>query len=85
MCYYIDICPNKCTGHGSCTTLKDMSLLYGPDYDNTLVNGGDGIGTEYSNWDSESVMLCNCDSGFSGPDCSMSKLNVIYSNILVLF
>ena len=53
-----------------------MSLLHGPDYDNSLVNAGDGDGPVYSNWDADSIQLCDCDAGYYGPDCSLSKWRV---------
>ncbi len=71
--YILGACPNNCYGHGTCTSLKDASLLFGPDYDNSLDFLGDGIGAQYLNWDAESISMCECDANFFGPDCSLSK------------
>ena len=54
------MCPNDCSGHGKCGTIRDISL-YG------------AYGYDYSNWDSSSITLCNCDNSYIGPDCSLSK------------
>lgn len=71
--FTVGVCPDSCNGHGTCSTIKDLSLVRGPDYDNTLVNAGDGVGPSYSNWDADSLQLCDCDSGFFGADCSLSE------------
>ncbi len=71
-------CPNDCSGHGKCGTIRDISLY-------------EGYGYYYSNWDKESVTLCNCDDTYFGPDCSLSKCyantnSIKYLNrLLVLF
>jgi hypothetical protein len=65
-------CPNDCSGHGSCITLRDLSIFSGPDYDNTVAGSGDGLGTEYQNWDGNSITICDCDSSYFGSDCSLS-------------
>lgn len=31
---------------------------------------GDNVGVTYTNWDSDSIFVCNCDTGYSGYDCS---------------
>ena len=74
----IGTCPNDCSGHGQCVTIKDLSLFDGPDYDNAVQFAGDGIGLEYTNWDKNSITICNCDASYFGPDCSWGML--IYSN-----
>lgn len=56
-------------------TLKHAGLFYGPQY-NTPGFGGDGVGPTYSNWDRESVTICNCDPGYFGADCSKSKQHI---------
>ena len=66
-------CPNECSGHGVCATIRDMSIYEGPDYDTAVGTGGDGRGTEYVNWDKDSIQMCECDHGFFGADCSQSK------------
>lgn len=70
-----DDCPGECSGHGDCRTMADVSKYEGIE-DSTFdsySNNGFGIGTLYSNWDASSVSLCDCDRGYFGPDCSLSK------------
>jgi hypothetical protein len=67
------VCPKDCSDHGTCVTISEMSLLRGPDYNTAVEYSGDGIGVNYSNWDKDSVTLCNCDTGRFGPDCSLGK------------
>lgn len=66
-------CPNDCSGHGICSLISDVSIFKGPDYDSTLALAGDGRGTEYTNWDKDSIQLCECDNGYFGSDCSIGK------------
>jgi len=59
-------CPNDCSGHGTCQSLKKMARDYVP-YDTTQ-----DVTAEYdSAWDAEYNYGCKCDDGFRGPDCSM--------------
>jgi len=48
--------PNSCSGHGVCKSIRQLA-------------NADG-GNVYELWDRHSTMGCECDSGFSGPDCS---------------
>lgn len=66
-------CPRDCSGHGSCSSLRDLSLFSGPDYDPRYQNSGDGLGIPYTNWDGEAIQMCECDPGYFGPDCSLSE------------
>lgn len=68
-------CPKGCSGHGFCTTINDVSYFKGPDYDQSLETGGDGYGSEYQNWDKDSIQMCDCEEGYFGPDCSLGKLS----------
>ena len=70
---FIDSCPNDCSGHGICGTINDVSYYSGLDYDSTTEGSGDGKGFRYTNWDKESIQMCECDGGFFGADCSLSK------------
>jgi len=45
-----------CSGHGTCETIKELAAQ-----DNNNI---------YNLWDEYATMGCNCDAGFSGPDCS---------------
>ena len=64
------MCPNDCNGRGNCLTMQDISLTQGADYDHSIALAGDGIGVQYTNWDNSSLVMCRCDYGFFGPDCS---------------
>lgn len=55
-------CPNACSGHGVCKT--KAQLAWG---DNENV---------YKLWDKDAGMGCECDAGFSGPDCSLRQCKV---------
>lgn len=69
--YIIDKCPNDCSGHGECTSIRDISINLGPDYNPTsslLI--GDGWGQKYNNWDKNSMFLCECEEGYFSSDCS---------------
>lgn len=52
-------CPNKCSGHGVCRSVKDVvgSIAGNNNYTYTL-------------WDAEKIQGCVCDPGYSGYDCS---------------
>jgi len=52
-------CPNSCSGHGVCKNIRQLAAA-----DN---------GNIYKLWDKQSTMGCECDAGFSGPDCSERK------------
>ena len=68
-------CPNNCNNRGRCLTMLDMTLYEGIDYDSSqnkyIGNAGDGLGTIYTNWDNSSLVMCACDMGYFGPDCSL--------------
>jgi len=49
-------CPNSCSGHGVCKNIRQLAAA-----DN---------GNIYKLWDKQTTMGCECDAGFSGPDCS---------------
>eukprot|EP00606_Chrysophyceae_sp_TOSAG23-5_P001573 GSChrysophyteH2.ASY1.ANO1.1362.1 assembled CDS len=65
-------CPNDCNGHGTCVSIADMSYYYGADYiqDGTAASG-DGVGIVYTNWDKDSITMCECDASYFGADCSL--------------
>jgi hypothetical protein len=80
-------CPNECSGHGICSTMQDISIYNGPDYDSRIQGKGDGYGIAYTNWDSQSIQMCECDPGFFGSDCSLGILidNSSFSHLIVNF
>jgi hypothetical protein len=49
--------PNSCSGHGVCKTIQQLA-----NSDN---------GNVYKLWDKDMTMGCECDAGYSGPDCSL--------------
>lgn len=65
-------CPNSCSGHGSCMTIADLSYWRGADYDPETATVGDGKGVVYNNWDKNSILMCDCDGGYFGADCSQA-------------
>ncbi|KAJ1442973.1 tubular mastigoneme protein [Ochromonadaceae sp. CCMP2298] len=49
--------PSSCSGHGVCKTIKQLATT---DYGNV-----------YELWDKDTTMGCECDKGYTGPDCSL--------------
>jgi len=49
--------PASCSGHGVCKTIKQLAAA---DYGNV-----------YELWDKDATMGCECDAGYTGPDCSL--------------
>jgi len=53
-------CPSSsngvCSGHGTCKTIQELSLQ--------------DHGNVYRQWDEDVTMGCDCDAGYTGPDCS---------------
>jgi hypothetical protein len=78
-------CPNDCSGHGTCETIKELAEdkedgdldagAYGErGYAQYTAGMGDlsAIGSlKYELWDKTLTMGCKCDPGFTGPDCSL--------------
>lgn len=77
-------CPNDCSGHGTCETIKELAEdkedgdlaegALGGGYASYTAGIGDlsGIGNlKYELWDKTLTMGCKCDPGFTGPDCSL--------------
>lgn len=76
-------CPNNCSGHGTCMTIGDLFTIYHqitPEQaTSTILNQGaaneawvdlEAVVSPYSNWDADSIQMCNCDIGYFGPSCS---------------
>lgn len=55
-------------------TISDMSFFEGATYNTSTSSAGDSYGAVYPYWDKNSITMCDCDIGFFGPDCSLSKL-----------
>mmetsp|Transcript_14692 Transcript_14692/g.43522 ORF Transcript_14692/g.43522 Transcript_14692/m.43522 type:complete len:593 (-) Transcript_14692:288-2066(-) len=78
-------CPNGCSGHGTCETIKELAedredgdlssgvyLAGGYPAGDAGIGDLSGIGGQtYELWDKTSTMGCKCDPGFTGPDCSL--------------
>merc|ERR1711871_351252 len=65
-------CPNACSGHGTCESIKELAEL-GP---NTWVNSDASAvrgATSYELWDRDIGMGCLCDPEYQGADCSERK------------
>lgn len=48
--------PNSCSGHGVCKTIRQLAKA--------------DHGNVYQLWDKDVTMGCECDAGYTGPDCS---------------
>jgi hypothetical protein len=67
-------------------SIRDTSLHKGKDYDTSLVGYGDGLGTDYTNWEANKLFMCSCDTGFFGPDCSLGQTSsILLSNLIIHF
>lgn len=53
------VCPNSCSGHGVCRTIRDMAA--------SLSNKANYT---YNLWDGDKIQGCVCDPGYQGYDCS---------------
>lgn len=54
------VCPNSCSGHGSCQTELRFAV-YG------MAENAGNLG----NYEKDQQYGCKCDAGYRGPDCSM--------------
>lgn len=87
-------CPNDCSGHGQCVSMKELQNL---DYAQPLMTTNYEYGVsalrDTSAWDGDIMHACVCDSTWDvglaryhtqvpeyfGPDCSMSKSYFFFS------
>ena len=51
--------PESCSGHGVCKTIRQLAAA--------------DHGNVYELWDRDATMGCECDKGFTGPDCSLRE------------
>lgn len=56
------LCFNDCSGRGSCISLRTAAV----DNDGYFLNRT----STYNLWDADVIFGCQCDFGWSGPDCS---------------
>jgi len=80
-------CPNDCSGHGTCESIKELAEMRGYDFTgHDVVTARTPSGTSgtdydpviqesysYDLWDADKTMGCKCDPGYHGADCSMRK------------
>lgn len=79
-------CPNDCSGHGVCLTVKEIaegSRISGSTsgrnyrvtdyYAGTNVYTGVATSFEYNLWDADKNQACVCDRGYFGADCSQRE------------
>lgn len=78
-------CPNKCSGHGRCMSLREMALTDDALPFTNLTYSVNGTTLHYTAWDSDHIYGCVCDSSWPvglrdgetqdpewfGPDCSL--------------
>lgn len=80
-------CPNDCSGHGTCESIKELAEL--KHYDTTAhdVPATTPVGSSshhnfnsaieesyaYDLWDQDKTMGCKCDAVYYGADCSLKK------------
>jgi hypothetical protein len=70
------VCPNKCSGHGICRTIKEIAASglnkrFVEQKNKVNVWEGVTVPFEYKLWDAEKGQACVCDAGYTGPDCSL--------------
>lgn len=66
-------CPGKCSGHGTCESLRELGVKAG----GTLIGPESPVGaTKYDFWDANSTYGCRCDPWYHGPDCGKRTCKV---------
>jgi hypothetical protein len=71
-------CPNDCSGHGLCRTVREIAVRA---YNKKFVESVAGLNVysgitspyEYRLWDADQNSACVCDVGYSGIDCSLRE------------
>ena len=62
------VCPNSCSHHGKCVSLRDAAS----EYDGWSLNHT----SVYSLWDADIIYGCECDPGWIGYDCSEKACDI---------
>lgn len=64
------VCPNDCSGHGTCSTMEDLAKL-------ATLNGErqgwtyGAVPNRKDTWDYDMLRGCRCSAGWQGFDCSL--------------
>merc|ERR1719502_2363462 len=80
-------CPNDCSGHGTCESIKELAEMRSYDTNEHDVATTRVAGTNnhhgydssieesysYNLWDQDKTMGCKCDPVYYGADCSLKK------------
>jgi len=71
-------CPNDCSGHGLCRTVREIAVrAYNKKFTESVggINYYTGITSpyEYRLWDADQNSACVCDVGYGGIDCSLRE------------
>lgn len=66
-------CPSKCTGQGTCESMRELGAKAGGTLFGIEHPGG---AVSYDLWDANSTYGCRCDPWFRGPDCSKRTCKV---------
>ncbi|GAB9471524.1 hypothetical protein Gpo141_00008731 [Globisporangium polare] len=66
-------CPSKCTGHGTCESMRELGAKAGGTLFGIKYPGG---AVSYDLWDANSTYGCRCDPWFRSPDCSKRTCKV---------
>lgn len=66
-------CPSKCSGHGTCESLRELGAKAGGTLAGIEYPGG---AVEYDLWDANSTYGCRCDPWYRGPDCNKRTCKV---------
>lgn len=75
-------CPDDCSGHGVCLSLRRLAQDAADAWDATravhVAAGGTALSATgsiqvYNGWDADKEYGCKCDTGFRGPACDMQE------------
>jgi hypothetical protein len=67
------VCPNACSGHGTCISMTEF-VQHVENTDTGTLDTADKISLfSYTGWDDDRHYLCLCDTGHRGPDCSLRE------------
>ncbi|GLE02958.1 hypothetical protein PINS_up011837 [Pythium insidiosum] len=66
-------CPNKCSGHGTCESLRELGAKAGGTLFGLELATGPVV---YDLWDGNTTYGCRCDPWYFGPDCAKRNCKV---------